>query len=374
MNASPLDSLVGSIPVCILCILMLWIVIFVNRQHLFTDAKRTGTGWFVLWMVYTLYSVFYTPPTGDNYTSLQTYHAYWGGIRWEYLHYEEFHFKIMDLVPYGYWSWRFLLWGVMGATAFVLLCKKLSLDKHLATIACCTFALPFLLYYQRAAAGYSLLYLSIAFLISWREIGVIKSVIMTLICLFAALPFHDSMVFYVVLAFFSVFFPLNKKTVILIVIGSIALKYSLLDYVAMFLERTAEETQETAMYHLDAKEVAGTLNIGGIIGWCISNGPLYAMLIYCLWQYITVPSKFSKYEKTFLLNTLLLIIMSMLFLSTSGAMAGKFRVASFLPWTLFLAMYYKKNRQTVACRRFVYAYLAGTIVSNGYLILQGKFF
>ena len=95
MNASPLDSLVGSIPVCILCILMLWIVIFVNRQHLFTDAKRTGTGWFVLWMVYTLYSVFYTPPTGDNYTSLQTYHAYWGGIRWEYLHYEEFHFKIM---------------------------------------------------------------------------------------------------------------------------------------------------------------------------------------------------------------------------------------------------------------------------------------
>lgn len=373
MNTSYLDSLVGSIPVCILCILMLWIVIFVNRQHLFTDAKRTGTGWFVLWMVYTVYSVFYSPPSGDNYTSLETYHAYWGGIRWEYLHYEEFHFKIMDFAPYGYLSWRFMLWGVMGATAFVLLCKKLSLDKHLATIACCTFALPILFYYQRAAAGYSLLYLSIAFLISWREVGIVKSSIMIPLCLFAALPFHDSMVFYAVVAFLSVFLPLNKKSIILIVVGTIALKYSLLDYAAVFLEKTAEGTQETAMYYIDANKTSGTLNIGGFIMLCISRGPFYVMLIYCLWQYITTPSKFSKYEKTFLLNTLLLIIASTLFLSTSGAIAGKFRVASFLPWTLFIAMYYKKNRHTLACRRFVYAHLLGTIVSNGYLILRGEF-
>lgn len=374
MNTSPLDCLVGSIPVCILCILMLWIVIFANWRHLFADAKRSGTGWGALWIVFTLYSVFYTPPGGDNYTALETYHSYWGGINWEYLHYEEFHFKIMDYAPYGYWSWRFLLWGVIGASAFVLLCKKLSLDKHLATIACCTFALPVLFYYQRAAAGYSLLYLSIAFLVSWRERGIIKSAIMMLLCLFAALPFHDSMVFYAVIAFFSVFFPLNKKTIIIIVIGAIVLKYSLLDYVAVFLERTAEETQKTAMYYLDANEAAGSRNIAGIIGWCISTGPLYAMLLYCIWQYITVPAQFSTYEKTFLLNTLLLLIMSTLFLSTSGAMAAKFRVASFLPWTLFLAMYYKKNRHTLACRRFVYTYLVGTIVANGYLILQGKFF
>lgn len=262
----------------------------------------------------------------------------------------------------------------MGATAFVLLCKKLSLDKHLATIACCTFALPFLFYYQRAAAGYSLLYLSIAFLISWRQSGIVKSAIMVPLCLFTALPFHDSMVFYAVVAFLSVFLPLNKKTIILIVLGSIALKYSLPDYVAAFLERTAEGTQETAMYYIDENKAASSLNVGGIIGWCISNGPLYAMLIYCLWQYITIPSKFSKYEKTFLLNTLLLLIISTLFLTTSGAIAGKFRVASFLPWTLFLAMYYKKNRQTIACRRFVYAYLVGTIVSNVFLILRGEFF
>ncbi len=371
MANSLLDSLVGNIYICNSCILLLCLIIFLNYKHLFSHRAGGGTGYFVLWVVFTLYSVFYCPFGGDNYAALNVYNSYFLGVKWEYLHLEEFHFKIMNLAPWGYFSWRFLLWGIMGATAFIFLCKSLKLDKHLATIACCTFALPVLFYYQRAVAGYSLIYISLVYFVLWRQNKKMILLIISIISLFSALPFHNAMIFYIVVAYFSLLYPLNGKTLLILILGAIFISFALLDSIAFFLEQTSSETAETAMLYVEENEVAGASNAFGILSKTLLKGPLYLMVFFCLSNYLKYPQKFTLLEKSFLLNVVLLFIFSSLLSSTSYAISAKFEKAAYLPLTLFLALYYKKYRRSKECNLFVYALLVSTIVFKVYAIIKG---
>ena len=50
--------------------------------------SKKGTGFLFAWVFLTIYSVFYSPVTGDNYTSLETYLAWSSGRPEEWLHFE----------------------------------------------------------------------------------------------------------------------------------------------------------------------------------------------------------------------------------------------------------------------------------------------
>ena len=351
---------------------MLWFIIYLNHRHLFNHGGKTGTGYIVLWCVFTLYSVFYCPPGGDNFNALNTYNSYFIGVKWEYLHYEKIHFKIMDMAPWGYFSWRFLLWGIMGATAFIFLCKSLRLDKHLATIACCTFALPVLFYYQRAAVGYSLLYISIVYLVLWYQNKSTKLLAISILSLLSALPFHNAMIFYVVVAYFSLICPLNNKTLFLLLIGAIFINFTLLETITYFLEQTSQDTTKTAMWYVEENEVRSS-NFWGMLNNILSKGPIFLMVLYCLTKYLKFPAKFTIFEKTFLLNVIILLVFSTLLSSTSYAISAKFEKMAYLPLTLFFASYFKRYRNSKACKIFVFSLLGSIIIIQGFYIIRGVF-
>ena len=99
-----LDYLIGNSTIIKACSWMLALFLLLNIRGAFRRDSKNGAGYFLLFIVMVVYCVFYSPTTGDNYTSIESYYAYRAGIGYEQLHFERVYFYIMDIVPYGYHS------------------------------------------------------------------------------------------------------------------------------------------------------------------------------------------------------------------------------------------------------------------------------
>lgn len=372
----PIDTLVGNIPLCIFCIALILFIIILNTRHLFSSnvSYKVGTGYFILWIVFTFYCCFNCPPEGDNFSSMNNYYSYLEGVDKAYLHFEPIYFWLMDLFSFGYVAWRFAVWGLLGATSYVLLSKWLNLDKHISTIVCFTFALPILLYYQRAACGYCLLYMAMAVYLN-NPMGYTKLMkfIVALLLALLSLLFHTAMPFYLLLLLLSLLIPLNKGSIPFIILFSVIVNFSLSKYSLVFLDLMSESTQETGLRYLENASILEK-NISGVIFEFLNKLPVYFMVIYGVLQQLRNKILLSKVEKTLLLNALLLLLLSFMYNDLSTVFDAKFYKASMLPFTLFLASYFPKIRKTKIAKLYVIGTALTIAFIAYYKISRGVFF
>lgn len=352
---STLDSLLGNSDINFACLLIVFIVILYNYTYLYT-GKNKGTGYFILWLTITLYSVFYSPTVGDNFTSSTLYYSYQSGVNAAYLHFEPIYFRIMDLVPFGYIPYRFALWG-FGSMLLVLYLKWRKFDIHISTIAILFFSLN-LLYYQRAIIGYTLIYVALALLVDIHVqrktiLSISRNALLALSCIGLALPFHTTMIFYATLVVLSSLLPPKRNLVTAALVFVVVFSYAFSDLATIFLSNTSEETQATANYYLQNAKTGPGFNIFGLISLIIAKGPFYIMLAYSIWNIDSKTMNFNRYEQATLLNTFFLILIALVYSQISVTIQGKFYIASMLPWGLFLSSYYSRNKNNKAARLFV---------------------
>ena len=368
------DFFIGNKVVNSVCLLSVFFVCIYNYNYLYSKENK-GTGYFVLWLIFTLFSSFYSPSNGDTFTSLETYMSYQSGVSEDLLHYEPIYFKIMDFIPYGYVVWRFTLWGC-AALLLTVYVRWMKFDIHVSTIALLYFSLS-LLYYQRAAVGYILLYIALTLFVKYRDgdvqnlIGV-RLLLLGGICTLIALYFHTTMIVYAILMLLSVLVKPSKFVVISCICGCVIISLSIGNFTDWFLDNVAEETQATADRYLSDATVGQSLNFFGVISWLVSNIPFYFMLFYCLWNVDADEFKFNRYEKAVLLNTGLLIVISLIYSRVSSVIQGKFYILSMLPWGLFLSSYYTRCKENKVARLFVKASLVSFVLGLAISVMTGS--
>lgn len=358
-----IDSFIGNNGLMLFCKLLLMFMITLNIGNAFYKNVNFGTGYFMLFLVMVIYCVFYSPEVGDNFSSMESYYGYLNGVDRNSLHFESIYFYIMDMIPFGYIYYRLFLWG-----AACLLCvwflKKIHINSHVATLAVLTFALPILLYYQRAAFAYVLIYVALYYYISRGDfIGrnrLLKSNyrLFFVILLLCTLPFHRAMPVYVAIALVSLLVPKNKIGIGCLIVGLVAFSFSAFSNSIMLLDFFSEDTRETAMVYLDSDTSILGQNFNGALANILRLLPLYIMLIYGIYKMIITPTHFVEFEKICMVNTLILVFISYLFMDISFSIQVKFYNAAMMPWTLFLASYYTRNRGNLVCS----IYAAATIL------------
>lgn len=357
---SGLDLLIGNSTVIKLCSWMLVLFLLLNIKGAFQRGGRNGTGYLPLFVVMTLYCVFYTPVSGDNYSSMESYYSYLSGVDYEKLHFERIYFYIMDLVPFGYVYYRLVLWGT-ACLLCVWLMKKMGISAQIATLSVLTFALPLLLYYQRAAFAYVLLYVALLCYTSkgtlFESLPLFKRhyKLVSVGLLLCTIPFHTTMPVYALFLLVALFIPKDKIGLLLVLMVLIVFSTSLISNSISALGFFQEDTVETGLRSLENDTgIAGQNRIGSI-AYFLHWLPLYCMLIYGLYKMVQDPSHQTNFEKVCLMNVLILIAISLMFMSYSYVIQIKFRNAAMMPWTLYVASYYMRYSGSQVCTFYALA-------------------
>ena len=357
---SGLDSLIGDNTVVKLCSWMLVLFLLLNIKGAFKKGVRNGTGYLLLFIVMTLYCVFYAPVTGDNYASMESYYAYLSGVDYQTLHFERIYFYIMDLVPFGYVYYRLVVWGA-ACLLCVWLMKKMRLSAQVATLATLTFSLPLLLFYQRAAFAYVLLYVALYCYVSKGSL--FESIpffqknfrLVSVALLICALPFHTTMPVFVLFLLFALFIPKDKLGIIIVVLCLILFSTSLVSNSIFLLRFFQDDTFETGLRTLENDSGIIGQNFNGTIAYFLHWLPLYCMLLYGVFKMVNTPDHQTQLEKVCLVNTLILIAISLMFMPYSFTIQIKFRNVAMMPWTLYIASYYTRNNGSLVCSLYALA-------------------
>lgn len=355
-----LDYLIGNSIIIKACSWLLTLFLLLNIRGAFQRETRSGTGYFSLFLVMTIYCVFYAPTAGDNYTSMESYYAYMAGIDYEQLHFERIYFRIMDIIPFGYVYYRLVLWG-SACLLCVWLMKKIGISGQVATLSILTFALPLLLYYQRAAFAYILLYVALYCFVSKGElfeaIPFLKRhyILVSASVLLCTLPFHTTMPIYVLFLLIALFIPKSETGLLFLFFGLIIFSSSLVPNSISMLKLFQEDTLETGLRSLENDTGIVGQNFYGALAYFLHWLPLYCMLLYGLFTMIKNPIHHTEFEKVCLINTFILIMLSTMFMSYSFTIQIKFRNAAMMPWTLYLASFYTRNSGSKACSLYAFA-------------------
>lgn len=368
---SELDYLIGNNTINSICRGLLLLFVLLNFPSAFKKNYKGGTGYLLLFIVMTFYCVFYSPDVGDNYTSMNSYYLYFNGVDSSELHYESIYFRIMDFVPFGYVYYRIVLWGA-ACLLFVWLMKKMQIKSQIATLAVLTFALPILLYYQRAAFAYILLYCAAYCYVSKGRWLTTKShfqkkfqkkyILTFVVLLLCAIPFHRTMPVYIVVLLCAIFIPKNKLGITILLLGAIVFSTGVVSNSISILSLLQEDTREQGMLYLVENGVASAQNLNGWIAYYMRLLPIFCMIVYGLVKMIKSPDSLVEIEKVCLINTLLLIVMSTLFVANSFSIQIKFRNAAMMPWTVFLASYYTRNSGSKECSYYALATIVISII------------
>ena len=116
-----------------------------------------------------------------------------------------------------------------------------------------------------------------------------------------------------------------------------------------------EDTVETGLRSLENDTGIVGQNRIGSIAYFIHWLPLYCMLIYGLYKMVQDPIHQTNFEKVCLINVLILIAISLMFMSHSYVIQIKFRNAAMMPWTLYVASYYTRYSGSQLCTFYALA-------------------
>ena len=183
-----------------------------------------------------------------------------------------------------------------------------------------------------------------------------------IILLLCAIPFHRTMPVYIAVLLIALFIPKNKLGLVLLVISIVVFSFSIGTNATSVLNLFQEETRETGAFYLENSSAIEGQNLNGWIVYFLQLLPLICMMIYVLIKMIKMPKCLTEMEKICVVNTLILMAISFLFLPISFPIQIKFRNAAMMPWTVFLASYYTRNSGRKECSYYALATIVISII------------
>lgn len=205
--------------------MLLPITLFRYRKAIYGSYSYSDKGYYYLWVILTLFSVFYIPIGGDSESTLgifENYHA--NGTEY---HLEEMYFRLMDILPNNYYLWRLVIWGTASFFT-VLTVKKLHIDSGLASVAMVCVCLIPIFYYVRNILGLSILFYLVVRIYEFKKQDKKSIVRECLVCvplLVLSYFAHSSMPLYYAICLAAFFVPLGWTTYLALGVIFIAISF-----------------------------------------------------------------------------------------------------------------------------------------------------
>ena len=338
-----------------LLIIILMVVLLLYRRSLFSNEKHSRIGFFVMWAVLTLFSVFYIVEGGDNYSLYLNYENYMQSGTEHHL--ETLYFRIADIIPNNYYLYRFVIWG-LASLFLVLTCKQLNSDSNLGIcVMICVCLMP-CFYYLRNSLGICMVFYVVARITTFKmgkSKSIFKEVMIDLIIVWLSIYTHSSMPMYILLAALALIIPINNLFLALVVllVGIVSF-YG--QEIALLLFRSdifSGDAVELGMGYVLGKDEAFAFNTLGKLWRFIWLAPYAVMLIYATIVMYKDKTISRSPQKVFLvLSDILFFGSFFLASSASHSLAYRLQNTSFLPISLFLLLFVQDKRKKTWCKVF----------------------
>lgn len=337
-----------------ICIIVLWVLVFINRNHIFKDNSTGGTNYFVLWLIATLFSMFYMPVDGDVYTGYQFYYEYLASGNRH--HMEDIYFWLMDHLPHNFYLYRFVIWGT-ASFFLVQTFKKLNCQSPLSTLVFVSSCLIICYYYLRNVLGFCILYYVVACICTEeRSKGsrILFRYLWYALLLVASYFLHRSMPLYYAVVLVALFLPSNRYVILFLalLLPVVRLVVPSLVNTVMLSGILNQETVELGSGYLEYSEgydynfMGRLLRVFGLLPY------IYVMVL----GIFTLPTKRDRRKRpmdVFLLTALFLFSSSFLFADQySYSLHLRLLNTSFLPMTFFISKYMEDKRENNSGRVF----------------------
>lgn len=322
----------------------LWLVMFLKYKpamQLRNQSRGNYKFFLILLVVFSTFGFC----SGDFF---HYYKSYEDSYRIGKGYFEPFYNYLTINLPYGYYYWRFVIWG-LSAYILTQTFRRLNLPPNLS---CFIFVIILLSYFPnpRNTLGYVVLYYSITFFVKPLDKKSL-SYLIGVTGIILSLSLHKSMPLYIGISLLS-FFPLKKwmykmsLCIFPILYGAF---YKISSY---FLSLGDSKTfHDVGTMYLEDENFA-IVNIFGSIQLLIERIPLVVLI------YISISAILKKEIKdnatiVFCRNTYWLMYISCLFFNqpTSSFLSGRFWDASVFPLAIALpvALYNRKSKVIMYC-------------------------
>ncbi len=319
----------------------LWLVMFFKYKPAMQLQNQSKGDYRFFLIAVMIFSVFGFISGGDFYGYYEGYESAYKIGRG---HWEPFYNYLLEVLPYGYYYWRFVIWG-LSSILLVLTFKRLNTPPFLS---CFIFIIILIFYFPapRNTLGYVALYYSITYIIKPAKNKSISCVIGAIGILISA-TLHKSMPLYTAILLCS-FFPM-KKWMYVASLCAFPILYKVFHEISLYVLNAdigGEQFQTVGTSYLE-RENFHEMGIGGYIRLLIERLPLILFLYYCITN-ILKHKITDKSTIVFTNNTYWLMYLSCLFFNqdTSSFLSPRFWDASLYPLALALpfAIFHKQDR------------------------------
>ena len=293
----------------------MWVLVFINKDFLFSNSKKGGTNYFVFWLFVTIFAIFYCPYGGDTYNGnldLIEYAKY--GSKG---HYEDLYYIPINFLPNNYQLWRGCIWGL--ASLFVVKSyKRLNCSSQYATVIFLLVTLVQCFYYLRNSLAFSTLFLSIIIFFSNHNRLKLKTLLIAGCLIVFSFFAHNSMPVYFLLAIFAILLPFNKFTFIISIVLFPFIRNIVSDLALDFLSQNfiSEGTYELGIGYL-SRENTFAPNLSGYLFLLFTILPFIFILIHAI-IYMKKDEENYKTKKILLILTYEIIYVAFCFLGTAS--------------------------------------------------------
>ena len=361
LTIDSMNSIVYDEVLDISCLIVLNLLVFINLRSVIYNKKGIYTNYCVLWLFITAFSLYYRPLDGDFWSSLNDFIGQ-GNLYSE--HMETIYLWLKDLLDSNYLLWRFIVWG-LAAVWLVLIFKKLDIHPAIATVCFLVFGLLNSFYYMRNSLGFGILYFSIAYYTINSRINVRSRFFVLLFLSIISYFFHKSMPLYILCSYIALFLNFNKKILFSLLL-LFPILYFLLNELSVAILSAGFWQNDSGLSYLNVENDV-YVNWKGMLELIIHYVP-FIYIIYCFFRYDIKSDDREFYaRRSFFIIFFLLAYLSFLFYGQgSKHLHLRFWNTAMYPFSIFIALYYKKYAPSKSCT--IFGVLVGGSILIPYLI------
>ncbi|MBR6030664.1 MAG: EpsG family protein [Bacteroidaceae bacterium] len=282
----------------------------------------------------------------------------------EPIHYEQFYYEIIHLLPDGYYWWRAAVWGT-ATCALMAIIHRLRTD---ADISCLIFVLLLMFHFPnlRQVLGFTVMYYG--FILLYESIEEKREILLPISICFIALStiFHSTMTLFIVLTLLPIIPGVKNKYVIITLLLLFPILYISFSQAKNYLLIWAGEEYggiERATHYIGS-DFRSSANLFGLLKMVINRFPILALLSYSMWHVFFKRVETSMLCKNFLMASFLMIYLSFLFENNdvSSFLSTRLWDAAIYPLAFFSMVFLRDYITT----RFVKYALLCVLFSNLY--------
>lgn len=289
----------------------------------------------------------------------------------EPIHYEIFYYKLLHLLPNGYYWWRAAVWG--GATCVLIaIIHRLKTDTD---IACGIFVLLLMFHFPnlRQVLGFTIMYYGFILLFDGIEErrGILQPILSIGIIALSTV-FHSTMILFIILSLIPIIPGIKNSYVIIALLLLFPVLYTSLsqmaNYILFWTEANIGEV-ERATHYIES-DFRSSSNLFGLIKMLINKLPILVLMAFSIWHVFFKRVETSLLCKNFLMASFLMIYMSFLFEENdiSSYLSSRLWDAAMYPFAFFSMVFLREHITTVFIKYTLLCILFSNLYNLVYLI------